>query len=92
MIGNLSSNIDSLSGQTSSTVDLDAVENRPESLIPTSRLIEVNELTRGEGHHSYKLVHVFFLTKSRILVENSTVSCFESRKTVNFYHKNSQNV
>ena len=51
MIGNLSSKIDSLSGQTSSTVDLDAVENRPESLIPTSRLIEVNELTRGEDHH-----------------------------------------
>ena len=49
MIENLSSKIDSLSGQTSSTVDLDANENHPESLIPTSRPIEVNELIRGEG-------------------------------------------
>ena len=54
MIENLSSKIDSLPGQTSSTVDLDANENRPESLIPTSRPIEVNELIRGEGQHSYK--------------------------------------
>ena len=52
MIENLSSKIDSLSGQTSSTVDLDANENRPESLIPTSRPIEVNELIRGEVQHS----------------------------------------
>ena len=42
MIENLSSKIDSLSGQTSSTVDLDANKNRPESLIPTSRLFEAN--------------------------------------------------
>ena len=52
MIENLSSKIDSLSGQTSSTVDLDANENRPESLISTSRPIEVNELIRGEGQHT----------------------------------------
>ena len=51
MIENLSSKIDSLSGQTSSAVDLDANENRPECLIPTSRPIEVNELTRREGQH-----------------------------------------
>ena len=51
MIENLPSKIDSLSGQTASTLDLDANENRPESLIPTSRPIEVNELTRGEGQH-----------------------------------------
>ena len=49
MIENLSSKIDSLSGQTSSTVDLDANENCPESLIPTSRSIELNELIRREG-------------------------------------------
>ena len=52
MIENLSSKIDSLSGQTSSAADLDADENRPERLIPNSRPIEVNELTRGEGQHN----------------------------------------
>ena len=36
MIENLSTKIDSLSGRTSSTVDINANENRPESLIPTS--------------------------------------------------------
>ena len=51
MIENLSSKINSLSGQTPSATDLDANENHPESLIPTSRSIEVNELTRGEGRH-----------------------------------------
>ena len=51
MFENLSSKTDSLSGQTSSTVDLDANENHPESLIPTSRPIEVNELIRGEDQH-----------------------------------------
>ena len=30
--------------------------------------------------------------KSRILVENSTASCFESQKTVNFQHNHSLNV
>ena len=39
MIENLSSKIDSLSGQTSSAVDLDANQNCPESLIPTFRPI-----------------------------------------------------
>ena len=47
MIENLSSKIDSLSVQTTNVIDLDANENRPESLVPTSRPIEVNELTRG---------------------------------------------
>ena len=54
MIENMSSKIDSLSGQTSSAVDLDANENRPESLIPTSRPIEVNESTREEDQHTRK--------------------------------------
>ena len=54
MIENLSSKIDSLSGQTPSTVDLDAKENCPESLISTSRPIEVNELIRREGQHMVK--------------------------------------
>ena len=30
---------------------------------------------------------LFFLTKSRILVENSTAPCFEAQETVNFHHK-----
>ena len=37
-------------------------------------------------------VHTFFLMKSRFLVENSTPSCFESLKTVNFQHIHCQNV
>ena len=55
MVENLSSKIDSLSGQTSSSIDLDANRNHPESLIPTSRPIEVNALTRGEGQHRSSL-------------------------------------
>ena len=51
MIENLSSKVDFLSGQTPSTVDLDADKNRPESLIPTSRPIEVNELIMEEGQN-----------------------------------------
>ena len=55
MIENLSSKIDSLSAQASCAVDLDANKNGPESLIPTSRPIEVNELTRGEGQHNIRI-------------------------------------
>ena len=51
MIEKWSSKIDSLSGRTSNVIDLDANENRPESLVPTSRPTEVNEMTRGEGQH-----------------------------------------
>ena len=51
-IENLSSKIDSLSGQASNVIDPDANENCPESLIPTSRPIEVNKLTRGECQHT----------------------------------------
>ena len=51
MIENLSSKIDSLSGQASNAIDLDVNENHPESLIPTSKPIEVNELTRGAVQH-----------------------------------------
>ena len=51
MIENLYSKKDSLSGQASSAIDLDVNENHPESLIPTSKPIEVNELTRKEGQH-----------------------------------------
>ena len=53
MIENLSSKVDSLSGQTSITLDLDTNENCPESLISTSRPIEVNELISREGQHNY---------------------------------------
>ena len=59
LIENLSSKIDSLSGQTSGTVDLDANENCPESLIATSRPIEVNELIRGEGHYNRRPLFIF---------------------------------
>ena len=51
MIENLSSKIDSLSGKTPNTVTLEVNETNPESLIPTSRPIEVNELLRDESQH-----------------------------------------
>ena len=52
MIENLSSKIDSSSGKTPNTVTLEVNETNPESLIPTSRLIEVNEFLPDESQHS----------------------------------------
>ena len=49
MIENLSSKIDSLSGKTPNTVTLEVNETNPQSLIPTSRPIEVHELLRDES-------------------------------------------
>ena len=52
MIENLSSKIDPLSGKTPSSVILEVNEAKPESLIPTSRPIEVHELLRDESQHT----------------------------------------
>ena len=52
MIKNMSSKIDSLSGKTPNTVTSEVNEINPESLVSTSRPIEINELPRDEGQHN----------------------------------------
>ena len=51
MIENLSPKIDSLFGKTPNTVTLEMNETNPQSLIPTSRPIEVNEFLRDENQN-----------------------------------------
>ena len=53
MVENLSSKIDSLSAKSPNTVFPEVNETNPESLVSTSRPIEMNELPRGEGQHNY---------------------------------------